>query len=104
MAFSRRQFILQTTTLVSFCAGTDSVFAAAGPISESDLIARLFSYKMDATSVDKAKHPSYTDGQVCANCRHYKGKATDSSGPCTIFLDKLVNANGWCSLYGKPEH
>lgn len=104
MNFSRRQFILQTFSLVAFCSEADGAFAAEGSISESDLIAQLFGYRMDVTSVDKAKHHSYSDGQVCANCRHYRGNVMGNSGPCTIFMDKLVSENGWCSLYGKPGH
>lgn len=103
MKTSRRHFILQTVSLVSVSVPAASAFAETGSVSESDLTARLFAYRIDATSVDKAEHPKYVSGQVCANCRHYKGLATDPSGPCTIFFGKRVSANGWCSLYGKLE-
>jgi High potential iron-sulfur protein len=101
---SRRRFILQTVSLVSVGAPVGGAIADTGSVSESDLTAHLLSYRMAATSVDKAEHPKYVSGQVCANCRHYKGVAADASGPCTIFFGKRVSANGWCSLYAETEH
>jgi len=100
---SRRHFILRTASLISACVPGANAFAETGSVSESELTARLLGYRIDATSVDKAEHPKYVSGQVCANCRHYKGLAADRSGPCTIFLGKFVSANGWCSVYGKLE-
>ena len=103
MKSSRRHFILQAASLVSACLPEASASAEPGTVSESDLTARLLGYRIDATSVDKTEHTKYVAGQVCANCRHYKGLAADRSGACTIFLGKLVSANGWCSVYGKME-
>jgi hypothetical protein len=100
---SRRHFILRTASLVSACVPEANAFGETDSVSEGDLTARLLGYRIDAESVDKAEHPKYVSGQVCANCRHYKGVAADRSGPCTIFLGKFVSANGWCSVYGKTE-
>jgi hypothetical protein len=100
---SRRRFILQAVSVVCTCVPQASAFAETGSVSESDVTARWFGYRIDATSVDKAEHPKYVAGQVCANCRHYRGLAADRSGPCTIFLGRRVSANGWCSLYGHTE-
>ena len=48
---------------------------------------------------DKAKYPKYADGQKCANCQLFGGKAGDASGPCPLYAGKLVAAEGWCSAY-----
>src|SRR5579864_1024687 len=101
--FSRRHCILQIASLVVACAPQAGVFAETGAVSERDLTARWLSYRDDATSVDEARHPKYVKGRVCANCRHYKGLASDQSGPCTIFLGERVMAKGWCSAYEKME-
>ncbi|WP_429256625.1 high-potential iron-sulfur protein [Paraburkholderia sp. GAS334] len=101
--FSRRHCILQIASLVVACAPQAGAFAETGSVSERDLTARWLNYRDDATSVDEVEHPKYIKGQVCANCRHYKGLTSDQSGPCTIFLGERVMAKGWCSVYEKME-
>ncbi len=72
-------------------------------LDPADPQAQALSYVADATSVDGAKFPQYKDGQACVNCALYTGGAGDEWGPCSIFPGKLVNANGWCSVYApKP--
>lgn len=99
----RRHFILRAASLVSMYVLEASAYAETGSVSEGDLTARWLDYTTDATSVDPDKHPKYVVGQVCANCERYKGRASDRSGPCSIFLGRLVSANGWCRLYEKAK-
>jgi hypothetical protein len=66
-------------------------------LEESDPQARSLAYVNDASKVDPAAQPRYEPGQECANCALYLGG--DEWGGCSIFPGKLVNANGWCSVY-----
>jgi hypothetical protein len=58
-------------------------------------------YKHDASKVDKKKFANFKDGETCANCLHFTGKAGDPWGPCALFPGKQVNAKGWCSAWVK---
>ncbi|MBT8100786.1 MAG: high-potential iron-sulfur protein, partial [Gammaproteobacteria bacterium] len=41
--------------------------------------------------------------QTCANCALIQGNDGDEWRPCQIFPGKVVNANGWCSVWApKP--
>ncbi len=68
-------------------------------LEESDPQARSLSYVHDASSVDASKFPRYEEGQICANCALYLDQNGAEWGGCSIFPGKLVNANGWCSVW-----
>lgn len=68
-------------------------------LEESDPQAKSLAYVHDATTVDASKYPQYSEGNVCENCALYTGEAGAEWGPCSIFPGKLVNAQGWCSVY-----
>jgi len=36
---------------------------------------------------------------MCSNCALIQGNDGDEWRPCQIFPGKLVNANGWCSVW-----
>lgn len=65
----------------------------------SDPTAKSLGYHQDASTIDAAKYPQHLAGQACRKCIQFKGGATDSWGPCTIFTGKQVNANGWCTAF-----
>ena len=65
-------------------------------LSETDPLAQGLGYKADAHKVDKARFPTYKEGQTCGKCRFYQGASGQAYGPCQIFAGKSVNANGWC--------
>jgi high potential iron-sulfur protein len=75
--------------------------AAMPHVEESDPQAQALGYKHDASKVDKKKFPNFKEGETCANCQHYSGKAGEQWGPCAIFPGKAVNAKGWCSAWAK---
>jgi hypothetical protein len=68
------------------------------PLDESDPQAQALAYVNDATTVDTSAQPRYEAGQACRNCALFMG-GEDEWGPCSIFPGRLVNANGWCSVY-----
>lgn len=97
---SRRGFL----TFVA-AAGSASVFGlrpalapaqAGNHVSVSDPLAQSLGYVEDATKVDTKKYANYKPGQKCERCRFYTGAPGKTYGPCQIFGNKEVNANGWC--------
>jgi hypothetical protein len=101
MQTSRRRFMILAASLASSAVLHNESRADAPVLSESDPAAQGLGYKTDAARVDKAKFPKYQAGQACANCQLFQGKPGDTTGPCTIYGGKLVNAKGWCSAYVK---
>lgn len=99
---SRRQFIIQIST-VSAAAGTAQLASAAGEpmVAADDATAKALGYFADATKADKVKYPKYAAGQACTNCSLYQGKATDAAGGCPLFAGKQVAGKGWCSAWVK---
>lgn len=66
-------------------------------VQESDSLAKSLGYKHSVDDVNVAKYPQRQAGNICANCILYQGN--EACGPCSIFVGKLVNANGWCATY-----
>ena len=66
-----------------------------------DPVARSLLYVPDTTKVP-AGNPlaaRHEPTQRCANCIHVRGKAGETWRPCPTFPARLVNANGWCSVW-----
>ena len=78
-----------------------SVFAEK--LKTSDPVATALCYKEDASKVDKSdkKCARYEKGQNCANCQLYLAKPGAKEGPCQIFQNKIVVAEGWCNGWVK---
>ena len=68
-------------------------------LSEDDPMAQGMKYTHDASSVDPASRPNSAADQTCANCALVQGNDGDAWRPCQIFPGKLVNANGWCTVW-----
>lgn len=68
-------------------------------VDEAEPVAVALGYKHDASAIDPAKQQRYQAGQSCRSCIQWKGSDSDDWGPCGIFPNKLVNANGWCTTY-----
>jgi hypothetical protein len=67
-------------------------------LTEDDPMAQAMKYVNDASTVDPASRPNPAENQVCSNCALIQGDEGDWR-PCQIFPGKLVNANGWCSVW-----
>ena len=98
---SRRRFIKLTAVGLAAAPFANALLSgtarAADAVTEADPQAAALNYKEDATKAEKR-----TDATAhCANCGLYTGKAGDATGPCAIFQNKLVNANGWCTAWVK---
>lgn len=66
-----------------------------GPmLSEDDPEAQTLHYVTDVARAKNAK-----PGEKCATCSLYAGDRQSTSGPCPVFDNKLVSANGWCKSW-----
>lgn len=107
--FTRRQ-LLQTAAalapmaVLAGCAATPPPPPAVGVFQKlraEDPVARSLLYVPDTSKVP-ADHPlaaRHEPVQRCAGCIHVRGDAGDDWRPCPVFPARLVNANGWCSLW-----
>ncbi len=68
-------------------------------ITVDDPVAAALKYTHDASTVDPALHTQAAAEQTCANCAQLQGEEGDDWRPCAIFIGKLVNVNGWCSVW-----
>ncbi len=99
---NRRIFIMQLIAGGSALAAA-STAAQAGPalLDEKDPRARALGYKPDTSKVDNARYRKHDAAQKCGNCQLFEAHSKDPFGKCSIFSDKEVAANGWCSSWMK---
>ena len=102
---ARRQFIQLSAVAAAGCVafpGREAVAQDMPKLEESDPIAQSLKYVHDSSSVDPAARANPAPEQDCANCALLQGDSGDWRA-CSIFPGKLVNANGWCSVWApKP--
>lgn len=103
MGLSRRAFFESGTILLASISVCGVAWPDDAMLSESDPTAQALGYKMDASTVDKAKYSQYAAGQICSVCALYQGPAGSSSGPCPIFSGKAVSSKGWCASFAKKS-
>lgn len=99
---ARRQFIQLSAVAAAGCLvrSGDGARAQDMPrIEESDPIAQSLKYTHDAATVDPAMRANPAEVQNCANCALLQGNEGDQWRPCQIFPGKLVNVDGWCSVW-----
>lgn len=68
-------------------------------LTEDDPMAQAMKYVNDASTVDAASRPNPAEKQYCGNCALVQGEDGQEWRPCQIFPGKLVNNNGWCSVW-----
>jgi hypothetical protein len=71
-------------------------------LTEDDAYAKSMGFRLDTTTVDKAKYPKHTPEQKCSECQLYSGAPGDPTGPCSFFGGRLVPVDGWCRNF-KPK-
>jgi len=69
-------------------------------LTEDDPAAAALLYVNDASKVDTSNPLAarFEPSQNCANCAQVQGEEAEWR-PCGIFPGKLVNNNGWCSVW-----
>ena len=104
---SRRRFIKLglAGAGIPLIAGTSHI-AFGGELvelAEDDPTAKALAYHKDASAVNAAEYPNFKDGQICANCLHYKGDLKSADAACALFPGKSVAGKGWCKVWAaKP--
>jgi hypothetical protein len=102
--FTRRELILAAVPACAVLLAAREATADALPhLDEQDPLAKSLGYTHDVKTVDPKANPMFKSGSNCANCVQIKGNAGEPWRPCTLFPNKLVNANGWCRVWApKP--
>ena len=99
---ARRQFIQLSAVAAAGCfvrPGSEAQAEDLPKITADDPMAQALQYTDDASSVDAASRSQPAAVQNCANCAQLTGNEGDEWRPCQIFVGKLVNSNGWCSVW-----
>lgn len=99
---ARRKFIKLSAGAAAGCLvypGSEALAQDMPHITEDDPVAAALKYTHDASTVDAASRTQPQEVQNCANCAQLQGNEGDEWRPCAIFIGKLVNVNGWCSVW-----
>ncbi|MDX1403202.1 MAG: high-potential iron-sulfur protein [Woeseiaceae bacterium] len=97
---ARRKFIQLSAGAAAGCFVGPALQAQDLPhITEDDPVAAALKYTHDASTVDPASRTQPQAEQTCLNCAQLQGNDGDEWRPCAIFVGKLVNVNGWCSVW-----
>ncbi len=97
---ARRQFIQLSAVAAAGCFVRPDAQAQDLPkLTEDDPVAQALKYTHDASTVDPSARMQAAAEQNCANCAQLVGNEGDAWRPCQIFVGKLVNSNGWCSVW-----
>lgn len=67
-------------------------------LAEDDPTAVAMRYVHDAGTIDASSRPNPAEVQNCGNCALIQAADGEWAG-CPIFPGKLVNVNGWCSVW-----
>jgi len=101
-SIARRKFVQMTVAAAAGCIAGQirPIYATDLPhLSEEDPMAKSMKYTHDASSVDPATRSNPAEVQTCANCALAQVNDGESWIPCQIFPGKVVNSNGWCSVW-----
>jgi len=99
---ARRQFIQLSAVATAgyfVSPGREAKAQDAPHLAEDDPTAQAMKYTHDTSTVDVAARANPAENQHCANCALIQGADGEEWRPCQIFPGKLVNANGWCSVW-----
>jgi hypothetical protein len=99
---ARRRFIQLSAVAAAGCfvrPGSEARAQDLPQLTEDDPMALALKYTHDSSSVDAASRVQPAAEQTCANCAQLVGNEGDEWRPCNIFVGKLVNSNGWCSVW-----
>lgn len=99
---ARRRFIQLSAAAAAGCVlrpGAQAQAQELERLSEDEAVAQSLKYTHDASTVDPASMPNPAENQTCANCALLQGEEGSEWRPCQIFPGKLVNVNGWCSVW-----
>ncbi len=99
---ARRKFIQLSAVAAAGCfvhPGTQAQAQDLPHLTEDDPMAMALKYTHAASSVDPASRAQPAADQSCANCAQLTGNDGDAWRPYNIFVGKVVNSKGWCSVW-----
>lgn len=99
---ARRQFIQLSAVAAAGCFVRPGARAQAqdlAQLAEDDPMAQALKYTNDASTVDPATRANPAAEQHCSNCALIQGEEGAQWRPCQIFPGKLINSDGWCSVW-----
>ena len=99
---ARRQFMRLSAGVAAGCLvypGSEAQAQELPKLTEDDPVAAALKYTHDASTVDAALRTQPAAEQSCINCAQLQGDEGDEWRPCAIFIGKLVNVKGWCSVW-----
>ena len=99
---ARRKFIQLSAVAAAGCLvqpGREARAQDLPQLAEDDPLAMAMKYVHDASTVDPSTRANPAAEQNCANCALIQGNDGDEWRPCQIFPGKVVNADGWCSVW-----
>jgi len=68
-----------------------------------DPVARALLYYPNSNDVP-SDHPlaaTRQPSQTCATCIHVRGESGESVRKCPVYPGRLINAEGWCSVWAR---
>jgi len=98
----RRKFIQLSAVAAAGCLtqfGREAQAQDMPKLEVDDPMAQGMKYVHDASTVDPATMINPAPNQKCSTCALIQGEEGEEWRPCQIFPGKLVNANGWCSVW-----
>ena len=99
---ARRKFIKLSAGAAAgclVCPGSQALAQDLPQLTADDPVAAALKYTHDASTVDPAARTQPAADQLCLNCAQLQGDEGDEWRPCAIFIGKLVNVKGWCSVW-----
>jgi hypothetical protein len=99
---ARRKFIQLSAIAAAGCLvqpGREAQAQDLPKLSEDDPMGKAMKYTHDASTVEPSSRANPAADQNCANCELIQGADGDTWRPCQIFPGKVVNANGWCTVW-----
>ena len=65
-------------------------------VEESEPLAQQLMYVHDAT---QAPADVRGENEFCHNCQYFQSQEQTGFGPCVIFGNRSVSAEGWCNVW-----
>lgn len=99
---ARRRFIQLSAGAAAGCLvhpGSTAQAQDMPRLTEDDPVAMALKYTGDSSTADPALRTQPAADQRCATCAQLQGTEGDEWRPCAIFVGKLVNVNGWCTVW-----
>ena len=99
---ARRKFIKLSAGAAAgylVCPASQAQAQDLPQLTADDPVAAALKYTHDASTVDPAARTQPAADQLCLNCAQLQGDEGDEWRPSAIFIGKLVNVKGWCSVW-----